>query len=173
MRQTDKFRRSAGTIWPQDLVRNRFRSPAKTAIEADIAAMERGEGRTAFCSFRGLYGEYPRRFRGCWLDMKDDTLVLRPLLIVQRIRGKRIVITEQVLEAHARAFDSAPEALKMGSTGLFGPGEPLAFAGSVVISCRTARGILEFAVRRPDVELVLHFFARLASKGSNAGRGEL
>ena len=34
---------------------------------------------------------------------------------------------------------------------------------SVAVSCRTAEGVLEFAVGRPDVKLVFHFFERLAS----------
>lgn len=171
MPHAERLRRSPGTIWPQDLVRNRFRSPARTAIAEDIAALDRGDGLTAFCYFRGLYGEYPRRFRGYWMDMKGDSLELRPLLILDRIRRKRIVIADQVIEAHARAFDGGREAWQLGSTGQHAPGGLLAFAGSVVISCRTARGVLEFAVRRPDVELVLHFFARLASSSSNLDRG--
>lgn len=87
---------------------------------------------------------------------------LRPLLVIERLRRKRLGVAEQVFDAHVREFSSTREAVQLASTGQYAPGGRLAFAGSVVISCHTPRGVLEFAVRRPDVPLVLE---RLAGRG--------
>lgn len=39
------------------------------ASAADIAAVDRGEGRRLFCYHRALYGQYPRRFMAYILDV--------------------------------------------------------------------------------------------------------
>jgi hypothetical protein len=99
-----RLKRSSGSaITPRDLLRISRRESREAASAADIVAIDRGEGRTVFCYYRGTYGSYPRRFAGCMLDLT--------------------------------------------------PG-----------SCQTSGGLLEFAVRRPDVDLVLHFFDRKAEQ---------
>ena len=71
-------------------------------------------------------------------------------------------------EARARPFDSQREARQLGGAGQFAPGGLLQQSGSAVICCQTTGGLLEFAVRRPDVDLVLHFFERMADQARRA-----
>lgn len=151
---------------PQDLLRNRFggRSfgPTDEQAAADVAAIDRGESRTVYCSFRGFYGAYPRRFWGYHLDLRPGGLVLRPRLKL----GRRFHVGEQVLSAHVRPFESKREAMQHLGTGQYAPGGKLEWAGMVVVRCETSDGVLEFAVPRPDVRLVLHYLDRLRQAGS-------
>jgi hypothetical protein len=164
--------RSSGTaITPRDLLRTGRRRPRQAASAADIAAIDRGESRTVFCYYRGLYGGYPRRFAGCMLDLTPDGPVIRPMLFLKSLR-QRIPIPERVIGAQVRPFDDEREALRLGSTGQFAGGGLLQQSGSVVISCQTSGGLLEFAVRRPDVDLVLRFFDREAKQAQRAVSAE-
>jgi hypothetical protein len=148
-----RIRRSAGTVMPSDLVRNRMRAPSLAARAADIEAVDRGEGRTVVCMFRGSYGSYPRRFKQKMLDLSNDALVLRPFWY--SLSRRRIAITEQVLAAHVRPRNFRTD-WNLRATGMYAPGAILEWAGADVISCQTSSGTLEFAVPRPDVPLVLH-----------------
>jgi hypothetical protein len=157
-----RLQRSSGSaVTARDLLRSSRRESREAASAADIAAIDRDEGRTVFCYYRGMYGSYPRRFAGCMLDLTTDGPVIRPMLFLRSFR-ERIPITEPVIGAQARPFDSQREALQMASAGQFARGGLLEQSGYVVISCQTSGGLLEFAVRRPDVDLVLHFFDRMA-----------
>jgi hypothetical protein len=95
--------RSAGTVMPLDLVRNRMRAPSSAAA-ADIEAVERGEGRTVACMFRGTDGSNPRRFRQKMLDLTSDALAIRPFW--SSLDRRRMTITERVLSAQVRPRDS-------------------------------------------------------------------
>ena len=46
MQRRIRFRRSAGTATPIDVLRRLFRPPSKALIAADLAAIDRGEGRS-------------------------------------------------------------------------------------------------------------------------------
>jgi len=163
-----RLRRSSGTaITAQDLLRTRRREPREAASATDIAAIDRGENRTVFCSYRGLYGSYPRRFAGCMLDLTPDGPVIRPLLLL-RFLWQRIPISEQVAWARVRPFDNQREARNLLGAGQYSQGGMLEQSGSVVICCETTGGVLEFAVRRPDADLVLHFFNRMAEQAGRA-----
>ncbi len=167
----NRVKRSAGTvITAKDVLREYRRGPREAASEADIAAIDRGEGRTLFCYYRGLYGSYPRRFAGCMLDLTPDGPVIRPLLILKR--WQRIPVSEQVMGARVRPFDNKREAFELRGAGQYAQGGLLRPSGSVVVSCQTSGGLLEFAVMRPDVELVLHFFDRLAGQTRHAASTE-
>ena len=159
-----RWPRGAGTTTPVEVLRNRFRAPNAKATAADIAAVDRGEGRTVACLFRGSYGRYPRRFRQRMMDLTLGSVVLRPWWY--SLHRKPMVIAEPISGAHVR-----PRAFKtdwnVRATGLYGAGQPLEYAGSVVIACQTPSGTLEFAVPRPDVRLVLHVLQR-AGPGSAA-----
>lgn len=156
-----RLRRSSGTaLMAGDVLGERRRGSREAASAADVAAIDEGAGRTVFCSYRGLYGSYPRRFAGCMLDLTLDGAVIRPLLLLRC--WQRIPVCEPVMWARVRPFDSEREAVRLGGAGQYGPGGLLQQSGSVVICCQTSGGLLEFAVRRPDVDLVLHFFDRLA-----------
>lgn len=166
-----RLQRSSGTpITAKDVLRENRRGSRKAASAADIAAIDQGEGRTLFCSYRGMYGSYPRRFAGCMLDLTPAGPVIRPLLILKR--RQRIPISEQVIGARIRPFDNQREAFKLAGAGQYAPGGLLQQSGSVVICCQTSGGLLEFAVRRPDVDLVLHFFNRLAEQARRAASTE-
>jgi hypothetical protein len=156
-----RLQRSAGTVMPWDLARSRLHGPDEAASAADIAAVDRGDGRRVFCSFRGLYGRYPRNFRGYLLDLTRDGPVLRPLVALGFL-WKRLRITDPLISARVRPFESEGEARKLLATGQYAPGGSLEWAGTVVISCETAAGILEFAVKRPDVPLILRYFNKRA-----------
>jgi hypothetical protein len=65
-----RLRRSTGTaLTPRDVVNLWRRVPREAASTAAIAAVDRGEGRKLFCYHRALYGQYPRRFMACMLDL--------------------------------------------------------------------------------------------------------
>jgi hypothetical protein len=91
--------------------------------------------------------------------------VIRPMLFLRFLR-QRIPISEPVVGARVRPFDNQRQAFQLAGAGQFATGGLLEQSGSVVISCETSDGLLEFAVRRPDVDLVLHFFDRLAQRGA-------
>jgi hypothetical protein len=163
-----RLQRSSGTaITARDVLRTYRQDSRETASAADIAAIEQGEGRTLFCHYRGSYGSYPKRFAGCMLDLTSDGPVIRPMLFL-RFLWQRIPISERVISAEVRPFGSEREAFQLASTGQFARGRRLEQSGYAVICCHTFGGVLEFAVRRPDVDLVLRFFHREAEQARSA-----
>ena len=138
---------------PLDLVRNRMQPPSHAAREADIEAVDSGDGRTIACMFRGTYGRYPRRFRQKMMDLTSDALVLRPYWY--SLNRRQMTIKEPVLYAWVRLRNFKTD-WNIRAAGIYAPGAPLEWAGFEVVSCQTHLGILEFAVPRPDVQLVLH-----------------
>ncbi|HEV2373271.1 MAG TPA: hypothetical protein VGS19_13995 [Streptosporangiaceae bacterium] len=170
MGKRERLKRSAGTVMPWDLAKNRLHGPDEKATASDIAAVDSGEGRTVYCSFRGLYGSFPRRFRGYFLDLTADGPVLRPFLGFSFL-WRRIPIHAHVVSAKIRPFKDGREALDLMSTGQYAPGGKLEWAGSEIISCRTTEGVLEFAVKRPDVPLVLHYLDRLSQRDNAVDEG--
>jgi hypothetical protein len=77
-----------------------MRPPSHAAREADIEAVDGGDGRTVACMFRGTYGSYPRRFRQKMLDLTSDALVLRPHW--HSLNRTQMTIREPVLSAQVR-----------------------------------------------------------------------
>jgi hypothetical protein len=146
--------RSAGTVFPLDLVKNRLRGPSNAATSADIEAVDRGEARTVACMFRGTYGPYPRRFRQQMLDLMPDGPIVRPFWYA--IRRSKFRIEDPILSASVRPRNPRTD-WKVRATGMYASGSPLEWAGFVVIQCQTSPGVLEFAVPRPDVPLLLHY----------------
>jgi hypothetical protein len=138
---------------PSDLF---TKGPGQSLLAADIAAIDRGEGRTILCSFRGLYGKYPRRFRGYRIDLGPEGPIARPGYLL-RPWLQPVAITEELISARVRPFGSRKEAIVHNGAGLYAQGAPLESAGSVVVTCKTSRGVLEFCVRRPDLRLFLHY----------------
>jgi hypothetical protein len=138
------FRRSAGTVRPLDPVPNRMRAPSQAAQAADIQAVDRGEGRTIACLFRGTYGTYPRRFKQKMLDLTSDSLVLRPFWY--GLNRKRVTIAEPVLAAEVRERNFKTDwNVRVGVE--YAPGRRLEWAGFVVISLPDL--IWDSGVRRP------------------------
>jgi hypothetical protein len=156
-KRRERFKRSAGTVFsPVDVLRVGVASRRQPAMAADAAAIDRGEGRTMPCWFRGLYGDYPRRFRGYFLDLAPDRPVLREFWVPFVVR-RRIPITEDLISARVRPFESTREARRFVSTGLYAPEGPLQWAGNAIVSYQTPQGVLEFGVKRADVPLLLHY----------------
>lgn len=162
MSMRKRLQRSSGAaVTPSDLARTYRRKSRDAASASDIAAIDAGEGRTVSCSYRGCLAAI-RGFAGCVLDLTRDGAVIRPLLILKR--WQRIPVPAQVTGAWVRPFADQRGAFRLGGAGQYAPGGTLEQSGSVVICCQTADGLFEFAVRRPDVPLVLHFFDRLAGQ---------
>lgn len=120
--------------------------------------MDRGEVVTVLCAYRGTYGDCPKRFMACWLDLDPDGPVIRPMLFLSFL-WKRIRVSGQIEDAWVAPFANEWEALNWRGSGMYATGGVLEQAGKMVISCRTSAGVLEFAVSRPDVPLVLHYLS--------------
>jgi hypothetical protein len=146
--------RSAGAAYPLDVIRNRFRGPSQSAIAADIAAVDNGTARTVACMFRADYGDYPRRFTQRMLDLLPNGPVVRPFWY--SLRRARFRIDEPVVTAFVRSRNPRTD-WNVRATGMYSAGARLEWAGFEVISCRTSLGVLEFAVPRPDVPLLVHY----------------
>lgn len=153
--------RSAGTVLPQDLLKNRVRGPSTDAIAADMEALNKGQSRTVACLFRGTYGQYPKRFRQQMLDLLPGVPVVRPFWYA--IRRERFRIEEPITSAHVRSRDPKTDR-NVRATGIYATGKPLSWAGFVVVHCRTSLGVIDFAVPRPDVPLILHYFNDIMQK---------
>jgi hypothetical protein len=108
------------------------------------------------CWFRGLYGNYRRKFYPYFLDLAPGGLVLRKgLLFWER---QRIPITEGLVSASLRPPASPQEARRVEANGTpYGSGGPMDVVGNQIIRCKTTEGILEFAIQRTDVPLLLHY----------------
>jgi hypothetical protein len=50
------------------------------------------------------------------------------------------------------------------ANGAYGSGGPLSVVGPEIVSCKTAGGVLEFAVKQTDVPLLLHYISPQARK---------
>ena len=149
--------RSAGTIYPLDLIRNRFRRPSQAAISADIEAVDRGEVRRVACLFRGTYGSYPRRFKQRMVDLTPDVMAIGPFWYA--LRRERLRIEERILSAQVRPRDPRSD-WNVRAAGIYAPGSGLDWAGFEVIRCQSELGVIELAVPRPDVPLLLHYLDR-------------
>lgn len=151
--------RSAGTTYPIDVLRNRFRGPSRAAVDADIRAIDNGEARRIACQFRGTYGSYPRRFRQHMADLTPKGLVIQPFWYSRR---RPIYIEEQILSAEVRSRNLRTD-WNVRTTGAYARGGILEWAGFEVIHCGTELGSIELAVPRPDVPLLLHYLNRLVT----------
>lgn len=153
------YSRSAGTFGLVGAIRNALSGPSQQAIQADIAAVDRGEARViSACLFRGLYGAYPRRFRAMKLELLASGLVVSSHWWA--IPRRRFVIRESIGSANVRERNPKTD-WNVRSGGMYAAGSTFQWSGSDVIICKTSLGVLEFAVPRVDVALVLHFINAL------------
>lgn len=153
-------RRSAGTTYPIDVLRNWFRGPSQSAIDADIAAIDGGESRRVACLFRGTYGSYPKHFRQHMADLTPTKLLIQPFWY--SIRRRRIRVDERILSAEVRPRDLRTD-WNVRTTGAYARGGILEWSGFEVIHCSTELGSIELAIPRPDVPLMLHYLNRRAA----------
>jgi hypothetical protein len=149
MKRRSRFPRSAGTATPLDVLRRAFRPPSSAALSADISAIDRGEGRTVACLYRGSFGPYPKRFRRKMLDLHPDALIFRPFWS-SPARSRFRIPRSDIISAAPGCPDRAAVLYSPGS-GRFD------YAAFDVIRCQMAGGNLDLAVPRPDVTLVLHY----------------
>ena len=127
-----------------------------------MAAIDRGETRSVICRYRGLYGNYSRKWLIFFLDLAPAELVLHHYVL---FRGRvRIPITEALISASLRPPASPQEARHIGASGQYAPGGSMELVGQQIVSCKTTGGIIEFAVRRTDVALLLHYVTKHATK---------
>lgn len=155
-----RYRRSAGTASPIDILSRGLRPPGKSLLAADISAIDGGEGRTLACLFRGSGGKYPRRFGRKMLDLAPDALVIRPFWS-SPIRSTFRIPRADITSAHLRP-PRLEESGKVLDDGIYPVGAIFEWAAFVVVICDLADGRLELGVPRPDVPLVLHY---LSSRG--------
>lgn len=149
----ERPQRAAGTRTPMDVARALFRPPTGAAEDAE--ALTRGESRTVACFFRGLSGQYPRRFTNVgWLDLTPEGLTWRPSWV--QFWHQQWHITGPAKAAYVRARDPAVDRLFKGS-GTFAPDGAFAWRGFSVIVCETPDAVLEFAVPNPDTALMLSY----------------
>lgn len=161
----ERSRRAAGTRTPWDVFKAAFRSPKESASLADIQAIEHGEGRTVACWFRGLYGQYPRRFVQRKLDLVPGGMLFQPYWFSASHRNLRV--EDAIISAHVRPRDPRTD-WNIKSSGQFRRGGLLESSGFSVIVCETLKGPLELAVPNPDLDLVLKYLHRaggLAASG--------
>lgn len=151
VRRERRFKRSAGTVYgPMGALRVIIAPWRRSAISSDINAIDQGDGRKILCWFRGLYGDYPHNFRQYFMDLSLDGMILRKyVLFTER---QRILIADELLSARERRPLDFAEVWKLG-TDL-----------NAIIVCTTPLGILEFALKRTDVPLLLHYIDRLREK---------
>lgn len=134
----------------------RLREPMRSAriAEAGIAAVDGGRHRRFLCSVRGTYGAFQGRYHGGFIDLgPDGPVLLRYMLFVVR---SRVPITEELLTAQVRPLESQEEVRRFAAA-LYAAGSPLAAFGRVIVSCQTPLGLLDFAIRRQDVPVFLHY----------------
>ncbi len=97
------------------------------------------------------------------IHLTPDGVLLRPLLLLSFL-WRQVLIQDQFIFARVRPFANAGEQRKFLSAGQYAPGGRLEHVGTSIISCQTSQGVLEFAVKRPDVPLMLHFIDRQIEK---------
>jgi hypothetical protein len=160
-----KPRRSAGTTTPFDVLARGFRGPSRDTVATDLHVVDAGHTVRLVCLFRATCGDYPRRFRKELIDLTSDGIVFRPSW--SSLRRATFRLSEVLLDAHVRPRDLKTDR-NVKAAGIFAEGQPFSYAGFEVITCRTDRGVVEFAVPRPDVPLVLHYISRIKRQNADS-----
>lgn len=124
---------------------------------ADLAAVNADMAVRLACLFRGTYGTYPRRFRSYIIDLSKAGVIVHPTWYSIHRKGFRVA--EEIEDARVRPRDPKTD-WNVRATGAYSEGGALSYAGFAVVNCRTRMGIIEFAVPRPDVQLMLHYLDR-------------
>jgi hypothetical protein len=112
--------------------------------------------------FRATDGGYPKRFRQKLLYLTPDGMVIRSPVWMS-LRRRAFQISEDVLDAHIRPYNFKTDYNVKGA-GIHAKGQPFDWAGFEIITCRTSRGLIEFAIPRPDVPTALHYLGGIKGK---------
>ena len=138
----------------------------REAVAADIAAVDEGVALRVVCHFRSTYGRYPRRFSPRMADLSLEGIVVRPFW--NSLNRRVFPIAEKITEAHVR-----PRNLKtdwnIRATGTYAENGAYTHIRMEVITCRTVHGILELAVVRPDMPVVLRYLNHQAAQLGSSG----
>lgn len=139
-------------------VRARLRrtAPVRPLVVAPVApsAIREYPGVYLVCQFRGLYGNYPCQFHPYRVKLTPGGLLLQPCHLFKTSRSA-LTVTDDLLSARVRPFESESEARRLFSSGLYRAGGPVEESGRVVVCCRTSGGLLEFAVERREQHLLM------------------
>jgi hypothetical protein len=162
VKNRSRTRRSAGTAGPLQVLGRGLRGPSQESAAADIRAVDQGDTVWLSCFFRATYGSYPRKFSQKILDLTSDGMVIRPFWATFRRTAFRI--REDVLDSGIRAYNFRTD-YNIKATGVYAEGRRLSYAGFEIIVCRTEDGVIELAVPRPDIPLVLHYLRQIRDRG--------
>ena len=88
------------------------------------------------------------------LDLAPDGMVFRPFW--SSPSRSRFHVTEEFQSVAIRGREGWSD-LNVPMTGVYRKGGTFEYAGFEVVQCRTAGGLLELAIPRPDIPLVLHY----------------
>lgn len=150
-------RQSAGTASAMQVVGRGFQGPSKEMVDADIKEIDEGGTVWLSCSFRGTYGKYPRRFVQKILYLTPAGMVVRP--VWYSFSRKTFHVSEEIFDVRKRPYNLATD-WNVKAKGRYSQGGQFSHAGFEFIVCHTRQGVIEFAVPRPDVPLVLHYINR-------------
>jgi hypothetical protein len=129
-------------------------------MAADLEAVDANVTIRVNCVIRGTYGGYPRRFLiQRMADLTPDGILVRPYWLI----GRKFRVTEDILEAHVRPRNWRTDWNLRGGAGAYTADGGQSYLGMEVITCRTSGGIIEFAIPRADVPLMLHYISRRLS----------
>lgn len=95
------------------------------------------------------------------LDLTPEGLLLRPFWSPPSRTRFRIDMSE-IMPAHLRPCRDRTD-LNVPAAGVYQQGGIFDYAGFDVVQCQTEHGLLELAVPRPNVPLVLHYLNRKRS----------
>jgi hypothetical protein len=138
--------------------------PPQGRLDADIESVDTNVTIRVASLFRGTDDKYPNRFSQRLLDLTPEGIMVRPFW--SSLNRRKFMIEEDIIDAHVRPRNFQTD-WNVRSGGAYTSDGPLAAAGFDVITCRTTAGMVEFAVPRPDVPLMLHYITRRQSPPVN------
>lgn len=154
---SSRLRRSAGNTSAAEVIGRGFQGSSKDMTDADIQAVDEGVTLWLACSFRGTYGEYPRKFSQKLLYLTPDGMLFKP--VWYSLSRKVFRISEEVVSTHKRRYNFATD-WNIKAKGRYGVNGQFSYAGFEFIVCHTSQGVIEVAVPRPDVPLLLYYISR-------------
>lgn len=142
--------RSVGTYGPFAVLRHPsrfFRTPVPGDGQPDVEAVRRGESRTVSCFLRAEFGSLPRRLRQGSLTLSPQQATWRPYWSLRR---RPVPLGVTIDSIGARLPDHREPFVNRDGKAI----GVLAVPGFIVLTCRTASGILDLVVPAVDQPLV-------------------
>jgi hypothetical protein len=130
----------------------------EAALAADLEAVDEDVAVRIIGFIRADYGRYPRNFlTPRMIDLYSDGIAARPFSAT--LSWRTFQVTEDITEARVRPRNPKTD-WNIRGVGNYATGGSLSHLGTEVITCRTHLGMLEFAVLRLDVPLMLRYLNR-------------